>query len=185
MSEQTQKEKIKIAIEDSQVPSAEVSDIVSEELDKKKAVWVKDDKSDFWNVVVKGVMDRLAPTFVDIIQKEVDKPENSNKRVQFTFKGFLFGHRTQNGFDMLWRLKPSGGGGGSSGGGGKFPPSAVEEVFIGTWTDANMVLQKTPDKKWYIVSSEMVVNPNVADPNDPNFAVGFVTMKRNKSFKPE
>ena len=31
----------------------------------------------------------------------------------------------------------------------------------------------------------MVVNPNLVDPNDPNFAIGYVTMKRNKSFKPE
>lgn len=184
MSEQKQDlEKVKVPIEESKVPEEEWFDITNENPDQQMNNWTKSENSDFWNAPVSKVLEKITPKFITIVRSIAFDPQYKDKKLQITFRGFMFGWKKMNNMDFMWRLKMGQGGSGSDGqGGSNFKQSfPLDEVFVGTAQQVNKKIAEDANKRWYLVGNpQIVINPNITDANAPNFAQEFITIKRNK-----
>lgn len=170
MSTAQQKERVRVNINESEVTASEIEYLISPNAE----LWKTGDNKDFENAFLNDVR-KLSPSFCFLLDKELDKPENKDKSVNFVFKDYLFGVRDTGGHKFLWRKKSSGGtGGGGSGSGGKYPPMPLAELFFGTIDECNKLL-KDEGKKWYLADQSIIINPE-----DGRSVMGFAILKRNR-----
>lgn len=184
---QQEKEKVRIALEASEIPATEVEDLISE----TSGLWAKSTKegSNLWYIPVK-LVERISPTFLFSLKSklETEVPDRANKKVSFTMKikedNYLFGlnetdqdGKAQDEMRMtIWRVKqnPASSFGSGTGGASRgFPPQPLAELFIGSIVECNTLL-KDESKKWYLVHQEIHIDPNTQMP-----AV-YVILKRNR-----
>lgn len=168
-SQQVQKEKVRIPIEENKVPVAEVSEVI----ENPSSVWkASGDNADFENTLYENFK-HIASKFCTLLDEELHKPENVGKQVSFIFKNYMFGIKNSSGYEFLWRRKTGGGGGGGSQYGNKqqYP---LAELYFGSVEECNEKLKQDTQNKWYYVDTKM-------DISSDGIPLAFVILKRNKS----
>lgn len=167
-SQQQEIEKVRIDVQKSEIPAEEITDLVS----ANDKLWRHGENTKFENALL-DKLEITSPTFCNILQEGINKPENQGKKVSFSFEGFQFGIREDKstGYKMVWRLKLSGGGGGYNSG-NKSPPMPLAEIWVGTADAANDLL-KDESKRWYLADQKIQVE-------NSGIPQAFVILKRNR-----
>lgn len=160
MSSEQQLEKIKISLDT--LPENEKSVLLGEK------IWKKSEKSDFSNMSV-DIIESVTPTFHFTLFEEINKPEHSDKKIQFTLKDYLFTYSEQ--YNTVGRVKVSSNSS-AGGGGGKVPSMPLEELFFGLIDECNEKIKLDPKSRWYFVDQYVTELDGVT--------YCYATLKRNR-----
>jgi hypothetical protein len=189
MSQQEEKQKVKIDLESSDIPEKEIEDLTSvyksitdeSEIKKKiEGIWQASGEG-FSNAAWDGIR-YVAPTFYTIVTDLLSKKENADKKVSFSLKNCQLGVSMRQGFKVLWRRKTGDASGNKSSGWKSQPAQPLEELFFDSVALVNKKLAENKNEKWYFVKEFIQQNPSVTDIQSPDYLTCHVLIKRNTSF---